>query len=172
MAYVMWFLRDGLGALFLFSALQKLKERTQFEIVVFLLSGILRRFYKSIAIAALFGEAIAGALLISNVALTLAYVLSGVLMLIFDAALVILYVGHPGLDCGCFGSKRGSSKGVQPLDLLRNALLTMWVLALAFWRKRVEPIPPLKRNFVMLAVVLVLLITWDRWMSRKRSLPT
>jgi uncharacterized membrane protein YphA (DoxX/SURF4 family) len=167
MTLAMWMLRVFLGSLFLVSALRKIRERDQFDSVVFLLTGILRRWYKPMGNVVLVAEAITGASLILGFAPVISLLAALILMLLFDVVLIILFIGHPGLACGCFGSR--SKEGVQRIDLVRNALITVSFIGLLAWQHLALPTRHIEANIAVLILVLVSLAVWEYWLAGRRS---
>ncbi len=118
----------SLGLVFVTSFATKLKERSAFEAVIFLLSGPLRSFYKQLSVFMLAIEAFAGICLCCGFMPRATAALTAALMILFDWVLLTIRVGHPGMDCGCFGAGRGH--GVTGWQLARNALMTFGSIAL------------------------------------------
>ncbi len=119
-----------LGLTFLVSALAKTRRPGPFQTVIFLLSGPFRAAYKWIGICVLCLEVLTGVCLLLGIFPLLTSILTVGMMLLFDGVLIVLRLGHPGVDCGCFGSRSGT--GVTRWHLLRNLGLTVVAVALVF----------------------------------------
>jgi uncharacterized membrane protein YphA (DoxX/SURF4 family) len=167
MTLAMWILRIVLGSLFLISALRKLRERDQFHTVIFLLTGIFRKWYKRIGDAVLMSEVVIGLSLIANLAPWFSVTTGLALMCVFDVVLVILFVGHPGMACGCFGPQ--SEKGVRRIDLFRNALITLSFLGLLLWQRSFPSTHQLGANIVVFVLVLTFIAVWEYGSSGRKS---
>ncbi len=116
-------IRIALGLIFLASALIKARRPGPFQTVIFLLSGPFRSAYKELSVAVWCSEIFAGASLCLGFLPVPTSLLTLSLMLLFDCVLVALRLGHPGVDCGCFGSQ--NRDGVSMGNLLRNLGMTL-----------------------------------------------
>lgn len=165
MTTAMWALRVFLGSLFLVSALRKIRARHQFDTVVFLLTGVFRRLYKRIGDLVLVSEIAIGVALVANLAPMISLAGGLILMLVFDVVLVVLLIGHPGLACGCFGSK--SEDGVRSIDLIRNVAITGSFIGLLIWQCLNRPSPHFLAD-VSILIVIVGLIAVGEYRLHKR----
>jgi hypothetical protein len=126
-------IRFALGAVLLVSSGYKLKDRSAYEMAVFVASGPFRRFYKQIGAIGLTLELIVGAALLVDFYPVITALACVVLMLIFDAALISLRLsGYEG-GCGCFGSR--SSGAISVWHFARNVLLSLAAGFLLFLKK-------------------------------------
>lgn len=113
--------RISIGLIFVASAIAKLKDRNAFQTVVFLLGGPFRAIYKELSILILGLEILSSLCLCFGILPLATTFLSFSLILLFDGVLIALRIGHPGVDCGCFGSRGG---GITLWHLIRNAVMT------------------------------------------------
>lgn len=118
---VHWLLRLGLGALFVFAGLAKLRDPTGFatEIANYRLMPELAP-YLAIALPAI--EVVLGVCLLVGPALwrRAAALATGLLLIVFTIAVAQVVARGINVDCGCFG---GSSGPVTGLTLARDLLL-------------------------------------------------
>jgi hypothetical protein len=128
------FLRVALATVLLVSAAFKIKDRSAYDMAVFVTVGPLRKFYKQLGTAGLVAEILIGlALCIGLHPLSTALACLA-LMLVFDAALLSMRLsGYEG-GCGCFGSR--STGGVTLWHFLRNVALSTAAAGLVFLRTR------------------------------------